>query len=102
MAAGALCHAQEPLKKYWESRFGGSEVQTHEVEGLKQHITDGKLHLQLRDFLALVLKNYTDIQVTRLDVFTQANQVLSAKAPFDPTLNLNFNTVRSVSPLSYA
>jgi outer membrane protein len=102
IAAGALCHAQEPLKKYWQSRFGGSEVQTHEVEGLKQHITDGKLHLQLRDFLALVLKNYTDIQVTRLDVFTQANQVLSAKAPFDPTLNLNFNTVRSVSPLSYA
>jgi outer membrane protein TolC len=102
VAAGALCHGQEPLKRYWQSRFGGSEVQTREVEGVQQHISDGKLHLQLRDFLALVLKNYTDIQVTRLDVFTQANQVISAKAPFDPTLNLSFNTLRSVSPLSYA
>lgn len=100
--AAALARAQEPLKSYWQHRFGGREVETREVEGLDARIHDGKLHLQVREFLALVLKNYTGVQVTRLDVFTQADQITSAKSVFDPTLSLSFNAVRSVSPLGSA
>ena len=102
IAVATLGRAQESIEKYWQHRFGGSDVQVREVEGLKQRITDGRLHLQLKEFLALVLKNYTGVQVTRLDVFTQADQIISAKTPFDPSLSLSFNAVRSVSPLSYA
>lgn len=102
LAAATLGRAQEPFESYWRHRFSASDIQVREVEGLQRRITDGKIHLRLPEFLTLVLKNYTGIQVTRLDVYTQADQILSAKAPFDPTLNLNFNAVRSVSPLSYA
>lgn len=72
------------------------------MEGLQERIRHGKLHLQLREFLALMLKNYTGIQVTRLDVFTQAGQITSAQSVFDPRLNFNFSAVRSISPLSYS
>lgn len=101
LAAAALASAQQPLKNYWAHRFGADEVQVRPVDGLQQRIHDGKLHLQLRDFLALVLKNYSGVQVTRLDVFTQADQIVSAKAVFDPTLNLSFLALRSISPAGY-
>ena len=61
---------------------------------------DGKLYLKLKDFLELVLKNSTEVNLTRLDVYTAANQVESAKAVYDPTLALGFNTFRSVAPQS--
>jgi outer membrane protein TolC len=72
-----------------------------DIEGLSSRIVDGKLHLRLREFLELVLKNSTDIQLTRLDVYTAANDITATKAPFDPSLALSFNTLRSVSPLSF-
>ena len=95
-------YAQQSLKQYWQHRFNGQGMQVRDVEGLTQRIVDGKLHLVLKDFLALVLQNAPDIQLTRLDVYTQADQLISAMAPFNPSLDLSFNAVRSVSPLSYA
>ncbi len=102
LIAAVLSPAQDVLSRYWKNRFGAEAVAEREVEGLQQRIVYGKLHLQLREFLGLVLKNSADIQITRLDVYTAADQILSAKNPFDPNLNLSFNAVRSVSPLSYS
>ncbi len=102
LLAGALSPAQDVFKRYWKNRFGASEVTEREIEGLQERIVDGKLHLQLREFLGLVLKNFADVQITRLEVYTAADQIESAKNPFDPSLNLSFNAVRSVSPLSYS
>ncbi|MBV8897370.1 MAG: TolC family protein [Acidobacteriaceae bacterium] len=99
LIASFVAPAQDVLKKYWKSRFDAEDIAQGEVEGLDQRIAAGKLHLQLREFLGLVLKNFTDIQITRLDVYTAADQIVSAKNPFDPSLNLSFNAVRSVSPL---
>jgi len=59
---------------------------------------DGKLHLTLKDFLELVLKNNTAIALTRLDVYTAADAVTAAKAPYDPLLTANFQALRSLSP----
>ena len=56
----------------------------------------------MKDFLALVLKNSADIQITRLDVYTAADQITGAKAPFDPSIQLGFDALRSVYPLGYA
>jgi outer membrane protein TolC len=98
----AAAYPQNALRKYWQNRFDAQDMQIEQVEGLAQHIVDGKLHLRVRDFLALVLRNSPDIQLTKLDVYTPADQLTGARAPFDPTLNLSFNTVRSVSPLSYS
>jgi outer membrane protein TolC len=102
LVAAVLSPAQEVFENYWKNRFGAAGVAERAVEGLQERIVDGKLHLQLREFLGLVLKNFADIQVTRLDVYTAADAIVNAKNPFDPNLNLSFNAVRSVSPLSYS
>ena len=51
------------------------------MQGLADRIVDGKLHLTVKDFLELVLKNSTEINLTRLDVYTAADQITAAKAP---------------------
>ena len=94
--------AADPFKGYLEHRFSGETVEVKEVAGLQQRVSDGKLHLNVKDFLALVLKNSADIQITRLDVYTAADQITGAKAPFDPTIQLGFDGLRSVYPLGYA
>ena len=63
-------------------------MKVRDVQGISEHIVDGKLHLKLKDFLELVLKNSTDINLTRLDVYTAADQIEAAKAVYDPTLAL--------------
>ena len=90
-----------PVGNYFRHRFTADGKQIGEVEGLSERIRDGRLHLRLRDFLELVLKNSTDIQITRLDTFTAANQIVSAKAPFDPSITAAFTAQRSISPLFF-
>jgi outer membrane protein TolC len=75
-----------------------AEVRVRAVEGLSERIQDGKLHLHLKDFIELVLRNSTDIQLTRLDVLTAATAVTAAKAPFDPQVNLGYVTNRMDTP----
>ncbi len=70
----------------------------HEVEGVDERVQDGKLSLRFKDFLTLVLKNNTEIHLTRLDVMTAADAVLAAKSPFDPSYTLGWNTMRNVAP----
>lgn len=96
-----LDSATNPFTDYVDWRYHLPKMRVKEVEGLDQRIVDGKLHLVLRDFLVLALRNSTDIQLTRLDVYTASNQIIGAKAPFDPVLQLSFNTLRSVSPISF-
>ncbi len=95
--------SQEAVKNYLRNRFNARDVQVQEVGGLAEHVdaSDGKLHLRLADFLALVLRNSPDVQLSRLDVYTAANSLTSAQAPFDPQLNFSFQTFRSVSPVEY-
>ena len=98
-AAGAARMAWSdslPLVGYFERRFHPDTVIERDVEGLEQRIQSGKLVLNLKNFLALVLENSTGIRLTQLDVYTAADAVTSAKAPFDPQLLLEFNAQRSV------
>ena len=94
--------ASDVLRDYINHRFNAETVQVRDIQGLKDRIVGGKLHLHLREFLELVLKNSTDVQLSRLDVYTAAYQITAAKAPFDPTLQLQFNALRSVTPLLFA
>jgi len=73
-------------------------VEVHPVEGLDAHIFDGKLHLRLKDFVELMLLNSTDIHLARLDELTAAANIVSAKGPFDPVLQVGWNAYRSISP----
>lgn len=102
LSFACLAYPQGALKNYWQNRFDAKDIQVQDVEGFDQHITDGKLHLQIQYFLALVLHNSPDIQLTRLDIYNPIDQLISAHSPFDPALNLNFNTFRSVEPLTFS
>ncbi len=89
------------FKSYYNHRFDAPRTEVREVEGLNQRLIDGKLHLRLRDFLELVLKNSAGIQVTRMDVYTSADNIVRSKSPLDPEIILGFNTARSLSPPLY-
>ncbi len=73
-------------------------VRVRPIEGIDEHITNGKLHLNLRDFVTLVLRNSTEIHLSSLDVLTAADQITRAKSPFDPDLQFGFSAQRYVEP----
>lgn len=101
LVAAQTVPAADAIRDYLKHRFNAETVQVKDIQGLSERIRGGALHLRLKDFLELVLKNSTDVQLTRLDVYTAAHQIIAAKAPFDPTLGLQYNTLRSVSPLFF-
>ena len=105
LSAALLPAATPPLPKWaagaqqWlDRRFYPETVKVRDVQGISERIADGKLSLTLKEFLELVLRNSTDINITRLDVYTAADQISFARAVFDPAVVLGFTTVRSVSP----
>jgi outer membrane protein TolC len=87
-----------PLFPVYARRFRGPDLRVRDIEGIDERIRDGKLHLRLKDFLELVLKNNTEIQIMRLEVLPAADAVLAAKAVFDPSVWLGFSGVRSTTP----
>ena len=89
-----------PVPQWLSKRFHPQTVELHDVQGLSDHIVDGRLELTVKTFLELVLKNSTDVNLARVDVYTAADQITVAEAPFDPTLSFGFNTFRSVTPES--
>jgi len=97
----SLLSASDILSCYLKNRFHAEAVEMRELESLQQRISNGKLHLRVRDFIELMLKNSTAVQLTRLDVYTAADQIVSARAPFDPTLSASFNALRSVTPFFF-
>jgi outer membrane protein len=87
-----------PLSQTIHRAFHPETVRVEDVSGLNERITGGKLHLHLKDFLELVLKNSTAIRLNKLDVYTAADQITLAKSPLDPVLTGGFNAQRTVSP----
>jgi outer membrane protein len=62
---------------------------------------DGKvLELSLKDYLALVMSNNTDIAIQRLTVTTAEDAILRSFATFDPKGSASWSSSRSKSPVS--
>jgi outer membrane protein len=87
-----------PIPRTFAQRYRGRAVPVRSIEGVREHLHDGKLYLRLKDFVTLVLANNTEVNLTRLDVLNAADSVLSAHAPFDPSLTGGFSTNRNISP----
>ena len=85
------------LPNFVMERFRGPNVLVRDVEGVQERVHDGKLYLHVKDFLTLLLKNNTEINLARLDVLSSADQILGAKAPFDPNVTASFNNNRSIT-----
>ena len=99
-ATASPAQAGDFISDRFSRKIEARQVKVRDVEGIEQHITEGKLHLHLHEFLELLLKNSTTIQITRMDVYTAADTVTAAKAPFDPTLAPSFTAQRTLSPPS--
>ena len=95
--AMAVSAAAFPITGYFQ-RYRGPAVRVRNIEGVRERVSDGKLHLRLKDFLELVLANNTEINITRLDVMNAASSVIAAHAPYDPNITAGFTSVRTVSP----
>ena len=100
LCSAMLRAATLPVPAWIDRRFNPETVQVREVQGLTERMAGGKLRLTVKDFLELVLRNSTDINLTRVDVYTAADQIMAAHAVFDPAVSLGFNTLRSISPQS--
>jgi outer membrane protein len=94
----ALLPAAFPVPAWFERRLYPETVQAREVQGISGRIVEGKLSLTLKNFLELVLRNSTSVNLLRLNVYTASAQIRAAKQPYDPSTSLGFNTLRSVSP----
>jgi outer membrane protein TolC len=93
-----LTAASLPVPGWLSRRFNPDTVQVRDVQGISERIVDGKLTLDIHSFLELALKNSSDINISRMEVYTSADQVKAAHAVFDPVVSMGFNTLRSESP----
>jgi len=102
LAPVSLPAADLPGREWFNRRFQFHPqiTEEREVQGLQERIAGGKLHLTIKDYLELVLRNSTEVNLVRLDVFTAAEQITAAKAPCDPLLTLGYNILHSVFPES--
>jgi outer membrane protein TolC len=83
----------------WISRrFHPETAEVRPIEGLAGRVQNGRLTLDVQRFLELFLKNSTDVNVSRLDVYTAGDQITAAFAPFDPAVSFGYSTLRTVNP----
>lgn len=88
--------------------FGGltnREVISENLPGLqhlKDYLAGGKLRLSLHDSVEIALENNTSIRVQQLQVQTAKYGLLRAHQPFDPSLQAQFDALRSTVPTTTA
>ena len=98
LVPATLFAASLPVPNWVTRRFNPDAVQVRDVQGIAERTVNGKLTLNVKSFLELVLRNSTEVNIARMDVYTSADQVKAAHAVFDPFVSLGFNTQRAVSP----
>src|SRR5215471_7740770 len=76
-----------PKPSYFRETFGATQtkVELKEPVKLKDFVVSGKLELNLKHFLELVMANNTDIQIQFLSVEIARNTNKSAMGVWDPT-----------------
>lgn len=86
------------LSGYLQHHFRLPALRLRPVAGLRARLRQGKLRLSLRQFLLLVLRNDPQVAMTRLAYSQSAVQALAARSPFDPQLQMSFNSLRQLAP----
>jgi outer membrane protein len=89
-----------PKKNYWNQMWQSSEqeVEIEPISRLRDFVADDLLTLSLRQYIELVLANNGDVQVSKLNVYSQENLIQSALSPFDPNFTTSFTAQRGTSP----
>ena len=84
------------FREQWQRAPLGMEIET--VANLEDFHHDEKLELSLRAFLELAMSNNPDINLQKLAILEQQNNIQRAYSPFDPNVAFNFSSNRSTTP----
>src|SRR5215471_13796313 len=102
VASGALAQMTSfPKPNYFRETFDKSKttVELKDPVKLKDYVHGGKLELSLKDYLALVMANNTDIQMQNLSLEAPKNAIQRTMGQlWDPVAVANFSTTRATSP----
>ena len=88
-----------PKPNYFRETFQKpkTKVELSDPIKLKDFVADGKLELSLKNYLALVMANNTDVQLQLLTVEVPKNNILGAYGVWDPSVRASFNTTRATT-----
>jgi outer membrane protein TolC len=67
-------------------------------EHVGDYVVDGKIRLTLEQAIQLALANNTNIRIDDITYQSAVFNILSAKSPFDPSVNSSFSASRSLTP----
>jgi outer membrane protein TolC len=98
--AGAFAQLTSfPKPSYFRETFQKpiTKVELQDPVRLKDFVVDGKLELSLKDYLALVMSNNTDIQLQLISLEIPKNNILSQYGVWDPKAIAQFSTQRSTT-----
>jgi outer membrane protein len=105
LAAGAFAQMSSfPKPSYFRETFSKSQpkVELKDPVRLKDFVHGDKLELSLKDYLALVMANNTDIAIQMLSLEMPKNAIQRAFGAWDPRASAQFTTQRSTSPSTSA
>jgi HAE1 family hydrophobic/amphiphilic exporter-1 len=101
LAAGAFAQMSSfPKRSYFRETFNKTQpkVELKDPVRLKDFVVSDKLELSLKNYLALVMSNNTDIQIQMLSLETPKNAIQRAFGIWDPRAIAQFTTNRATTP----
>ena len=101
LAAGAFAQMSSfPKRSYFRETFNKTQpkVELKDPVRLKDFVVSDKLELSLKNYLALVMSNNTDIQIQMLSLETPKNAIQRAFGIWDPRATAQFTTNRATTP----
>jgi hypothetical protein len=105
LAAGAFAQMSSfPKPSYFRETFSKNQakVELKDPVRLKDFVVGDKLELSLKNYLALVMANNTDIQIQMLTLETPKNAIQRAMGIWDPRAIAQFTSQRAVTPSTSA
>ncbi len=103
-ASDALIAPRFPQKEFLRRMYVNppTKMELRPPARLRDYVVDGKLELSLKHFVELVMANNTDIEIQRVGVELQQNNIVRSYSIFDPLFQASFSAQRSASPSSNA
>jgi outer membrane protein TolC len=101
LAAGAFAQLSSfPKPSYFRETFSKTQpkIELKDPVRLKDFVASGKLELSLKNYLALVMSNNTDIQIQMLSLEMPKNAIQRAFGVWDPRAVASFTTTRATTP----
>src|SRR5215471_19122227 len=101
LAAGAFAQLTSfPKPNYFRETFAKTETKVTLKDPVKlpDYVVGDKLELSLKNYLALVMANNTDIQLQMLSLETPKNAIQRAFGAWDPRATAQFTSTRATTP----